>query len=332
MTHRDPSPPMITLQQLSMHYMLGGTRIDVLREVDLEIAAGQTVAVAGPSGSGKTSLLLLLAGLERPAGGRVSLDGQRLDTLDRDALADLRRDRIGIVFQSFHLLPSLTALDNVALPLQIAGHADALARAREQLGRVGLGARLRHYPGQLSGGEQQRVAIARALVHRPRVLLADEPTGNLDDHTGALIRELLFELHRDSGTTMVLVTHDLDFAARCDRVLHLHDGRLHEGRAREHPEAAAMPPPLPERNEKTWGGPALSLDRPQAAVRPPSPAEGDETTWGGTAFSRERPQAAAMRPPPPERDEKTWDGSAGSQARHPDNARGDALPARSGVA
>jgi putative ABC transport system ATP-binding protein len=221
--------PLISLHQLSMHYLLGSTRIDVLRDVTLDIASGQTVAVAGPSGSGKTSLLLLLAGLERPGAGSVSLGGRRLDTMDSDALADLRRDRIGIVFQSFHLLPSLSALDNVALPLQIAGHRDALPRARAQLDRVGLGGRLTHYPSQLSGGEQQRVAIARALVHRPELLLADEPTGNLDDHTGALIRELLFELHRDSGTTMVLVTHDLSFAARCDRVLHLHDGQLHEG-------------------------------------------------------------------------------------------------------
>jgi putative ABC transport system ATP-binding protein len=220
--------PMIELHRVSMHYTLGDTRIDVLREVDLQVASGQTVAVAGPSGSGKTSLLLLLAGLERPGAGSVSVGGARLDRLDRDALADLRRDRIGIVFQSFHLLPSLTALDNVALPLQIAGRGDALPRARALLDRVGLGARLTHYPSQLSGGEQQRVAIARALVHRPQLLLADEPTGNLDDHTGAQVRELLFELHRDSGTTLVLVTHDLVFAARCDRVLQLHDGRLHE--------------------------------------------------------------------------------------------------------
>ena len=154
--------------------------------------------------------------------------GADLAALDSDALADLRRDHIGIVFQSFHLLPSLSALDNVALPLQIAGADDAMRRARSLLQRVGLGERLGHYPSQLSGGEQQRVAIARALVHRPRVLLADEPTGNLDDHTGATVRELLFELHRDSGATLVLVTHDLDFAARCDRVLQLHDGRLRE--------------------------------------------------------------------------------------------------------
>ncbi|MCW5611321.1 MAG: ABC transporter ATP-binding protein [Rubrivivax sp.] len=227
MSKNEP-PAMIALHGVAMHYALGAARIDVLRDVDLEIPAGQRVAVAGPSGSGKSSLLLLLAGLERPGAGRVVVDGTDLATLDRDALADLRRDRIGIVFQSFHLLPSLSALDNVALPLQIAGARDALPRARSLLQRVGLGQRLDHYPSQLSGGEQQRVAIARALVHRPRVLLADEPTGNLDDHTGALVRDLLFELHADSGSTMVLVTHDLDFAARCDRVLHLHDGRLHE--------------------------------------------------------------------------------------------------------
>jgi putative ABC transport system ATP-binding protein len=220
---------LIDLHQLSMHYALpGGQRIEVLRQVDLHIAAGESVAVAGPSGSGKTSLLLLLAGLEKPAAGHVAIGGVRLETLDRDALADLRRDRIGIVFQSFHLLPSLTALDNVALPLQIAGRADALARAREMLARVGLSARSGHHPSQLSGGEQQRVAIARALVHRPRLLLADEPTGNLDDATGAAVRDLLFALNRDTGATLVLVTHDLDFAARCDRVLRLHDGRLHD--------------------------------------------------------------------------------------------------------
>lgn len=211
-----------------MHYQLGATRIEVLRDVDMSIRAGECVAIAGPSGSGKTSLLLLLAGLERPAAGRVVMDGIDLGTLDADAMADLRRDRIGIVFQSFHLLPSLSALDNVALPLQMAGHRKAHVRADEQLRRVGLGDRLHHYPSQLSGGEQQRVAIARALNHRPKLLLADEPTGNLDDHTAESIRELLFELNREAGTTLVLVTHDLDFAGRCDRVLRLHDGRLQD--------------------------------------------------------------------------------------------------------
>ena len=221
---------MIELQHLALHYPVGATRVDVLRDVNLRIPAGQRVAIAGPSGSGKTSLLLLLAGLERPQAGRVLLDGQPLDALDRDALADLRRERVGIVFQSFHLLASLTALDNVALPLQLAGRRDAHARARDFLRRVGLSARQHHYPGQLSGGEQQRVAIARALVHGPRLLLADEPTGNLDDQTGARERELLFELNQEAGTTLVLVTHDMDFAARCQRVLRLHEGQLHEER------------------------------------------------------------------------------------------------------
>ncbi|RCW74157.1 ABC transporter ATP-binding protein [Pseudorhodoferax soli] len=221
---------MIELQHLALHYALGETRVDVLRDVSLTIPAGQSVAIAGPSGSGKTSLLLLLAGLERPQAGHVLLDGQALDTLGRDALADLRRERVGIVFQSFHLLPSLTALDNVALPLQLAGRRDAHARARDFLRRVGLAARQHHYPGQLSGGEQQRVAIARALVHGPRLLLADEPTGNLDDQTGARVRELLLELNQEAGTTLVLVTHDMDFAAQCQRVLRLHDGQLHEAR------------------------------------------------------------------------------------------------------
>ncbi len=231
---------MITLEQVSLHYATAGSRVDVLRDVDLSIPEGQGVAVAGPSGSGKTSLLLLLAGLERPAGGRVRLHGVDLATLARDELADLRRDRIGIVFQAFHLLPSLSALDNVALPLHIAGRRDAASRARDLLRRVGLAHRLDHLPGQLSGGEQQRVAIARALVHAPRLLLADEPTGNLDNETGAMVRELLLELHRDIGTTLVLVTHDLEFAARCDRVLHLHDGRLHE-RPRRAAGADAVP-------------------------------------------------------------------------------------------
>ena len=219
---------MIRLQNLSMHYTLGDSRIDILREVSLSIAAGERVAIAGPSGTGKTSLLLLLAGLEKPAAGSVLFDGRALETLDRDQLADLRRDHMGIVFQSFHLVPSLSALDNAALPLEIAGRRDARERARAMLDRVGLGGRLDHYPGQLSGGEQQRVAIARALVHEPKLVLADEPTGNLDDRTGAAIGELLLHLNAESGTTLVLVTHDMRFAAQCDRVLCLSGGRLVE--------------------------------------------------------------------------------------------------------
>ena len=225
--------PAVELKDLSLHYMLQGApqqsqRVDVLRNVNLRIEAGQSLAVVGPSGSGKTSLLLLLSGLERPASGDVLLSGTSLAALDADGLADLRRERVGIIFQSFHLLPSLTALDNVALPLQMAGQRDAHQRATALLQRVGLGARLHQWPATLSGGEQQRVAIARALVHRPQLLLADEPTGNLDDATGATVRELLFDLNREAGATLVLVTHDQNFARRCQRVLSLQDGQLRD--------------------------------------------------------------------------------------------------------
>jgi putative ABC transport system ATP-binding protein len=230
---------LIEADGLHMHYAVGHRQVSVLRGVNLRVAAGTRVAIAGPSGSGKTSLLLLLSGLERPVAGHIRIDGTDLATLDADGLADLRRDRIGIVFQSFHLLPSLSALDNAALPLQMAGVRRAHEAAAAMLRRVGLGDRMHHRPSQLSGGEQQRVAIARALVHRPRLLLADEPTGNLDDTTAESVRELLFELNRELGTTLVLVTHDLDFAARCDRVLRLHDGLLHEA-----PHTARPPQPL----------------------------------------------------------------------------------------
>ena len=170
----------------------------------------------------------LLAGLEQPSSGSIALDGVELGRLDADGLADLRRDRLGIVFQSFHLVPSLSALGNVLLPLEIAGRKNAAALAASMLERVGLGERTDHFPSQLSGGEQQRVAIARALVHSPRVLLADEPTGNLDQHTGAQVIELLFDLHRESGSTLVLVKHDVAVAKRCQRVLSLQNGRLVE--------------------------------------------------------------------------------------------------------
>ena len=219
---------MIELNNLSMSYALEHGRLDVLRNVDLAVADGDTLAIVGPSGSGKTTLLVLLAGLEPPFSGSVKLDGHTLGDLDEDALADLRRDRIGIVFQSFHLVPSLTALGNVALPLEIAGADNTRARASAMLERVGLAGREDHYPRQLSGGEQQRVAIARALVHQPKLLLADEPTGNLDLHTGETIIDLLFELNADSGSTLVLVTHDEAVAARCQRVVRLHDGSLIE--------------------------------------------------------------------------------------------------------
>ena len=221
---------MIELHNLCMSYSLEQSRLDVLEGVDLQVAGGETIAIVGPSGSGKTTLLVLLAGLEQPVSGEISIDGVALGSLDADAMADWRRDRLGIIFQSFHLVQSLTALGNVALPLEIAGADNALERARDMLRRVGLGERFDHYPMQLSGGEQQRVAIARALVHRPGLVLADEPTGNLDFATGAKIIELLFELNEEAGSTLVLVTHDDEIARRCQRVVRLHQGRLVEDR------------------------------------------------------------------------------------------------------
>jgi putative ABC transport system ATP-binding protein len=217
---------MIRVRNVSMQYALGESRVRVLDGVDLDVAPGERVAITGPSGSGKTTLLLLLAGLERPSSGSLEIDGRRLEALGADELADLRRDRIGIVFQAFHLVPSLNALENVALPLEIARRREARSRARELLAAVELSERLEHYPSQLSGGEQQRVAIARALAHSPGLVLADEPTGNLDDRTGESVAELLFELNERSGSTLILVTHNAGLAARCDRVLRLHEGAL----------------------------------------------------------------------------------------------------------
>ena len=219
---------MVKLHNLGMAYSLGQARLQVLDGVDLDVADGETLAIVGPSGSGKTTLLVLLAGLEQAQRGEIRLDGIALDSLDADAMADLRRDRLGIIFQSFHLVQSLTALGNVALPLEIAGKQDARERARDMLDRVGLAERQHHYPMQLSGGEQQRVAIARALVHEPRLVLADEPTGNLDLATGARIIDLLFDLNADAGSTLLLVTHDDEVARRCQRVVHLRQGRLVE--------------------------------------------------------------------------------------------------------
>ncbi len=219
---------MIGLRNVEMSYPVEQTRVPVLKDVDLSIAAGESVAVIGPSGSGKTTLLLLLAGLDHPDAGDIEIQGTRLDSLDADELADLRRDRMGIVFQSFHLIPSLTALGNVTLPLEIAGDPEADTKAKSILSRVGLGHRESHYPTQLSGGEQQRVAIARALVHAPPLILADEPTGNLDKETGTAISNLLFDLHDNLGSTLVMVTHDPLLAARCDRQLRLDGGKLIE--------------------------------------------------------------------------------------------------------
>tara|TARA_R110002049_G_scaffold44333_3_gene129845 strand:+ start:80594 stop:81229 length:636 start_codon:yes stop_codon:yes gene_type:complete len=200
--------------------------VDILRGISLQVEPGETLALTGPSGSGKSSLLMVMGGLERATGGTVTALGHDLSTMDEDALARFRQGRMGIVFQSFHLIPTMTALENVATPLELAGDADAFDRAREELEAVGLGHRTHHYPAQMSGGEQQRVALARACAPRPAILLADEPTGNLDSVNGAAIMDLLFGLRDRHGATLVLVTHADELAARCDRVVGLVDGRL----------------------------------------------------------------------------------------------------------
>ena len=204
----------------------GTTELTILAGVSFEVRAGEAVAIVGVSGSGKSTLLGLLAGLDTPSAGSVRIDGHDLFALDEDGRAALRGRMVGFVFQSFQLLPAMTALENVMLPLELAGATDAAAPARTMLGRVGLAERLHHYPKQLSGGEQQRVAIARAFVTRPKLLFADEPTGNLDAATGLQVIDLLFELNREIGTTLLLVTHDEAVTGRCDRVLHLSAGRL----------------------------------------------------------------------------------------------------------
>jgi putative ABC transport system ATP-binding protein len=206
-------------------------RVDILHGIDLDVTAGTSVALLGPSGSGKSSLMAVLAGLERPTSGSVAVTGLDFAALGEDALASARRGRIGIVLQAFHLLPTMTALENVAVPLELAGEADAFARARAELDAVGLSHRTGHYPAQLSGGEQQRVAIARALGPRPALIFADEPTGNLDTATGAAIMDLLFARHRDAGTTLFVITHDASLATRCARIVTLADGRIADDRA-----------------------------------------------------------------------------------------------------
>ncbi|TMJ75396.1 MAG: ATP-binding cassette domain-containing protein [Alphaproteobacteria bacterium] len=218
--------PLVALDDVRLSLASAAGPIEILRGISLTIMPGETVALLGPSGSGKTSLLMVLAGLERPSAGRVELAGHNLGTLNEDGLARLRRRHVGIVFQSFHLIPTMTATENVAIPLELAGDRGAFAAAEAALARVGLAHRLRHYPGQLSGGEQQRVAIARAFAAGPQLLLADEPTGNLDGETGRAVIDCLFTEHARLGTALLLITHDAELAARCGRAINLADGRI----------------------------------------------------------------------------------------------------------
>ena len=218
--------PVIALDDVHVSLGRGAARVHILKGVGLSVARGEAVGLTGPSGSGKSTLLMVLAGLERAQSGAVTVDGTRLDRLNEDALARFRGARIGIVFQSFHLIPTMTAVENVAIPLELAGARDPFVRARAELEGVGLGDRLRHYPAQLSGGEQQRVALARALAPDPSIIVADEPTGNLDEATGRSITDLLFATRTTRGATLVLVTHDTDLAARCDRQIRLRSGQI----------------------------------------------------------------------------------------------------------
>ena len=218
--------PAIVLAGVNLSLGQGAARVHILKDIDLTVSRGEAVGLIGPSGSGKTTLLMVLAGLERADSGAIRVAGEDLTRFDEDALARFRGRNVGIVFQSFHLIPTMTALENVAVPLEMAGATDANERAANELALVGLGERLHHYPAQLSGGEQQRVALARALAPNPAILVADEPTGNLDEKTGTQIIDLLFQGHKERSTTLVLVTHDANLAARCERVVRIRSGKI----------------------------------------------------------------------------------------------------------
>jgi putative ABC transport system ATP-binding protein len=220
--------PAIAAHNVTLTLGTGKAPVEILRGVDLTVDAGTSVALLGPSGSGKSSLMAVLAGLERASGGTIRVAGLDFGTMDEDALARARRGRIGIVLQAFHVLPTMTALENVAVPLELAGHADPFGRAQAELEAVGLGHRLTHYPAQLSGGEQQRVAIARAMAGEPAIIFADEPTGNLDTATGHAIIDLIFARRAALGATLLIITHDPALADHCDRVVVMHDGRIEE--------------------------------------------------------------------------------------------------------
>jgi len=219
-------PDTISISNVNLSLGAGAARVHILKDISLRVSPGEAIGLIGPSGSGKSTLLMVMAGLERPDSGEVVVNGTPFNALDEDALARFRGRQVGIVFQSFHLIPTMTALENVAVPLELAGNPDASQRAAQELTSVGLGDRLHHYPTQLSGGEQQRVALARALAPDPAILVADEPTGNLDEATGKQIVDLLFTKHAERGMTLVLVTHDPLLAERCDRVVRLRSGRI----------------------------------------------------------------------------------------------------------
>jgi putative ABC transport system ATP-binding protein len=220
------SAPVLSLSNVSLSLKGNAGIVDILHDISLDVAKGETLGLVGPSGSGKSSLLMIMGGLEMATSGQVTALGQDLTAQNEDGLARFRRDNMGVVFQSFHLIPTMTALENVATPLELAGTSDAFARAADELASVGLADRADHYPSQMSGGEQQRVALARAAVSRPRILLADEPTGNLDETNGKAIINMLFDLRDRHGATLIMVTHATDLAARCDRVVRLRDGRI----------------------------------------------------------------------------------------------------------
>ncbi|MCF6197635.1 MAG: ABC transporter ATP-binding protein [Emcibacter sp.] len=217
---------ILQLQDIFLSYKGEGHEIKILNGVNLDISRGSSVAILGPSGSGKSSLLSIMTGLEKQTAGTIMVNGHRLDTMNEDQLALFRRDNIGIVLQSFHLIPTMTALENVAVPLELAGRRDAFQIAEQALDHVGLSHRISHFPSQLSGGEQQRVAIARAIAPNPKIIFADEPTGNLDGKTGHKIVELIFDLQKELGTTLIMITHDTDVAEHCDRILSIHDGLI----------------------------------------------------------------------------------------------------------
>ncbi len=237
------SEPVIDLKNVNLKLGSGASAVHVLKDVELEIAGGEAIGIVGPSGSGKTTLLMVLAGLERAETGTVSVAGAQLGSLSEDDVAQFRGRNIGFVFQSFHLIANMTALENVAVPLELAGMEDAFERARAELEAVGLGHRLTHYPGQLSGGEQQRVAVARALAPRPKILIADEPTGNLDSETGQQISDLIFKKQKERGMTFVLVTHDESLAKACDRTVHVNSGVVNS-------QAAPAKKPIKRRAKK----------------------------------------------------------------------------------